>query len=339
MNKRFSFIDALRGLAALSVVLFHAVEGKHISVLPDWLRVVIGHGDLGVAVFFVLSGFVIAHSLRDDQMTFGGVGRFMLRRSIRLDPPYWIAIAIAIGFSLLASAVVKGRTPDEYSLPQVVSHVFYLQDILGYTNINPVFWTLCYEIQFYAVFALMLTTRSSKLIVAAFVISLLWPLGIAPGIRGLFPNLWFGFLLGVGAYYAWTRTAALPWCLAYVGIILAVAIWRGNPFALACGSTALLIIVVARAGQIGCLNWRWLQFLGMISYSLYLIHNPITGATFRVGYMLTGRTPATELLWWLGSIAASIVVAYALYMLVERPAMRLSKAIFTPKITQLSPAT
>jgi peptidoglycan/LPS O-acetylase OafA/YrhL len=334
MVERFAFIDALRGLAAMGVVLFHAVEGNHLTSLPGWARSVIEHGNLGVAVFFVLSGFVITHSLRDKQMTLREVGRFALRRSVRLDPPYWIAISVAIGFSLLAGAMVNGRTPDQFSIAQVGAHLAYLQDLLGYKNINPVFWTLCYEVQFYIVFALLLTTRSAKVIASAFFISLLWPIGLAPHLRGFFPNLWFGFLLGVGAYYAWTRHETLPWVLGYVSVIIAAATWHSNIFALACGLAALLIIFVARVGQMGAFGWRWLQGLGAISYSLYLLHNPITGATFRVGYNLTGRTPVTEMLWWGMSIAACIVAATALHILVERPALKFSRLIASGKPSQ-----
>jgi peptidoglycan/LPS O-acetylase OafA/YrhL len=60
--------------------------------------------------------------------------------------------------------------------------------------------------------------------------------------------------------------------------------------------------VVGIAGRLQTgLNWRWLQFLGLISYSLYLIHNLVTGAAFRIGFILTGRSVFTEVLWWVGS--------------------------------------
>ena len=57
-SRRFTFIDSLRGIAAMSVVLFHAEQGQHIDGLlaksPDALRVVLEHGNLGVEIFFVL---------------------------------------------------------------------------------------------------------------------------------------------------------------------------------------------------------------------------------------------------------------------------------------------
>ncbi len=67
------------------------------------------------------------------------------------------------------------------------------------------------------------------------------------------------------------------------------------------------------------LNWRWLQFLGLISYSLYLIHNLVTGAAFRIGFILTGRSVFTEVLWWVGSLAACTLFATAMWWTIERP--------------------
>src|SRR5258706_8140579 len=212
---RFTFVDALRGIAALNVVLFHAVGGHHIPALfaamPAWLQAILEHGDVGVAVFFVLSGFVIAHSLRPEGLTAADVGRFMLRRSIRLDPPYWAAIVTTMALSVLASAMVKDRTVDHFTTIQVAEHILYLQELLKIKEINPVFWTLCMEIQFYLVFAVLLLTRSRAILLTAFAFSLIWPLGLSTAPAGLFVGLWYGFLLGVGAYLSWQDHRARIW--------------------------------------------------------------------------------------------------------------------------------
>jgi peptidoglycan/LPS O-acetylase OafA/YrhL len=327
---RFTFVDALRGVAASAVVFFHAVEGGHITELfnkvPSGFQTLLRHGDSGVAIFFVLSGFVIAHSLRTEQLSVTGALRFMLKRSIRLDPPYWAAIAIAILFSTLASMIVSNRPAEAYSAPQIVSHLVYLQGLLGFKQINPVFWTLCLEIQFYSVYALLLLTGSKTVLIEAFLVSLVWPIGLGASAPGVFVEFWYAFLLGVGANCSWRNPAARPWFLAYAAIIAVAAFYDSNYFALICCSTAICLLSVSVAGSLTqLLNWRWLQFLGTISYSLYLIHNPITGAVFRVGFLLTGRNIYTEAFWWPLSLLACIGAATLFWLLIERPSARLAK--------------
>ena len=334
LKRRLVFIDALRGVAALSVVLFHAIEGKHIPALqaamPAWLLWIIEHGHLGVAIFFVISGFVIALSLNDRPVGLATTGRFMLRRSIRIDPPYWVAIVMAIAYSVLASMLVKSRAPESFSATQILAHIFYVQDLLGYKNINTVFWTLCLEIQFYLVYALLLATgRGSIALLLGGAVSLLWPLGIGPSLHpGLFLPYWHGFLLGVAVY--WALRGKLPWLVfaAYALVILLGAIAHENNFSIACAMTASLIFIVGTMDRLhSLLNWRWLQGLGAISYSLYLIHNPATGATFRVGKLIGGNSAASNALWWALSIAACIATAWLMLVLIERPSTKLSRKV------------
>src|SRR3954463_4542996 len=103
--QRFVFVDALRGLAALWVALFHfTIWYKAVPAaahawptLRDLFEAVAWKGYLGVDVFFVISGFVIAYSLRGAPPTLRFAGNFALRRSLRLDPPYWSAMLLSMG--------------------------------------------------------------------------------------------------------------------------------------------------------------------------------------------------------------------------------------------------
>jgi peptidoglycan/LPS O-acetylase OafA/YrhL len=328
-DKRFHFIDALRGIAALGVVLFHAVEGQHISQLPSYVQDLAEYGQLGVPIFFVISGFVIAQSLRDQRMTVPLIGSFIVRRSIRLDPPYWVAIVLTIGFSVLATKMVAGRPADQFTAAQIAAHLTYTQNILGFKNINTVFWTLCFEVQFYVVFAVLLLWSARWSLAAALAVSLLWCFRLGPSVGGWFPSLWYAFLLGASAWYGWIYSSWRPIYLAYFGAVLGSALWFNDMFAITCALTSAVIFALALCDQLSLLkNWRWLQFLGTISYSLYLVHNPITGATFRAGYRLTGETPTTEAFWFMASIAACVLVAFFLWLLVERPSHMLSKRLF-----------
>ncbi len=345
-QQRFTFVDALRGIASLSVVLYHAAEGGHITgllaLLPSWVAQALKQGGLGVAVFFALSGFVIAHSVAKSRVTYSFVGRFMLRRSIRLDPPYWVAIAIAIIFAYLSAYFVADKAQPQFSFAQVAAHVLYLQEILGYPGINTVFWTLCQEVQFYLVYVLLLALshndpakpmqgRTTALTFAvAALISLLWPLGILS--EGFYPGsflpLWHGFLAGAGAYWAWRNPATASYCLAYIAVLLVAGMLRGDSFTIACALTAIALWTVAARGRLySAFDWRWLQGLGAISYSLYLTHNPITAATFWLGYTLTGRSPFLEAVWWVITTAACIAFAFGMWWLVERPSINLARRV------------
>jgi peptidoglycan/LPS O-acetylase OafA/YrhL len=108
-HEHFGCLDALRGLAALWVVLNHVEE--HLDLVkPDVPAVVwtwvFEYGGLGVLVFFAISGYVIAHSLRNVRIDTGSAGNFMARRLVRLTPPYYAAVVLALVVSA-GSAVVN----------------------------------------------------------------------------------------------------------------------------------------------------------------------------------------------------------------------------------------
>jgi peptidoglycan/LPS O-acetylase OafA/YrhL len=166
--------------------------------------------------------------------------------------------------------------------------------------------------------------------VPALLVASAWPLGLIEVNLwpGLFPPHWHGFLLGMLACWAMNGTVKSPWFYAYAALVGAGSAWTGNSFSVACVATSTLLLVAARADGRGTwLGWRWLQFLGLISYSLYLIHNPITGALYNIGFRITGRSPATEVLWFLSMIATNVAVAAAAWWLIERPSLALAHRV------------
>jgi peptidoglycan/LPS O-acetylase OafA/YrhL len=299
-------------------------------------------GHLGVPIFFVLSGFVIAHSIGKDRVTPGYFGRFILRRSLRLDPPYWASIVLMIAMMTLAHMVIPFHETGYPTWGNLLAHLFYLQGLLGYPQINAIYWTLCIEIQFYLVFCALIGVsqlfrkdanddRSLRWLFAiGALVSLIWPFRLAFSTinPGLFLPFWHGFLLGAFAYWAFIgRIKSLLFYLYAATLVLAASLYQDS-FTLTCVLVSALLLEVGRAGRLHLwLNWRWLQFAGLISYSLYLVHNPITGAAFNVGYRLTGRSPATEALWLVLVVLIDVAVAYAFWYLIERTSTRWSKHV------------
>jgi len=342
-SRQFTLVQALRGLAALWVVLFHAsatddfptLEAALPAPVTEWL---FHAGHFGVAIFFALSGFVIAYSLRSVTFSWGLLGRFTLRRSLRLDPPYWASIILVTAFAWL-SAYAKH---EPFALPapgQVAAHLLYLQELLRIPELNAVYWTLTYEIQFYLFFVLVLVATHmilapKRAAAAAWGLFTLLALAGAGGLfghllPGLFLSLWDAFFVGALAYAASVHREATYVLFALVAAMLARAAITGDGFAAISALTGVLFYASLRFNFAEtALSWRGLQFLGAISYSLYLVHNPVTGAaTFLLGHTGLIGSAARELLSLLIVITATIVSATLFWVAVERPSHRLSRRI------------
>lgn len=344
-GQRFTLVDALRGIAAVGVLFHHMLFNSELQVtlwstLPFWLLELCRKGAFGVEIFFVLSGFVIVHSLRNVRMTPRAVGNFMLRRQLRLDPPYWTMLVLTV-----ASIYVEQHVPwiERRPLPtwyEFGANLFYLNQIVGSVQIMAVSWTLCMEVQFYLVLILLLlagkTMSPSGARSATYSAALVWVLGITSMllprymIPGWFIELWFYFAAGALCYWAVHTPRFRMAFLGYMGLFLVAAIWQEPRPMLMGWTTALLLYTAGRMGKLSTwLNFAPLQYFGRISYSLYLSHLMVAAYVLRLGYRLTGTNHAGAALWFCVAGVVSIAAAHALYLLVERPSIRLA-ARFKP---------
>ncbi|MCV3216503.1 acyltransferase [Plectonema radiosum NIES-515] len=346
----FYFVDGLRGIAVLWVILFHASLDKRLavltSILPDWfVAVVFNWGHFGVPIFFVLSGFVIAHSLREARINLAYFGRFTLRRLARLTPPYYVSIVVTLGFALLSSyikgeAFAPGKEP--LSFGRLLAHLFYLQDIFQLVHINDVYWTLCIEIQFYLVFCALLGLAQwlsysrnlrfsgAVVFVPAALAAALFPMGVFEdtGRPMIFLPLWYAFLLGVFAYWSWHDKLKPIYFYFYSALLVTAGAINSTTFSIV---SVIVAILLLQAGQANCmevlLKWRWLQFLGKISYSLYLTHTPIYGAVFFLGIKLLKDNALSEVFCLLLGIFVCVGFAALMWQLVEKPSVHLSQKV------------
>ena len=168
-NGRLQSIDALRGIAALGVVFYHAVAQTTNSG-PDnlfrWpvkvVQFISSYGYIGVFLFFVISGFCIhlqwAKARATQQPQSIQFGSFWRRRIRRLYPPY----LIAFGLFLLMAARTTGLDVTHFFIYDVVMHLLMLHNLDPYTcySINGVFWTLAVEEQLYLAYFLLLFLRT-----------------------------------------------------------------------------------------------------------------------------------------------------------------------------------
>ena len=328
-GQRLTLLDALRGLASLSVAVFHIYSfsgvGAHLAeIAPNWLDAVFKHGGLGVDVFFVISGIAIAASVGSAPITWRYIGRFALRRSIRLDPPYWATLALA---SVILA--LDGRAP---SMGRVLVHVFYAQTIVGQAQIVSVFWTLTYEVQFYLVFVLAVmfgqrfgTRAGWALAIVPFLTSLAVP-ALHVDAHGLFILWWYAFAAGAATFGMLKKRLPLAVWLVALALIAADEAFVGSLNHIAVAVAALSIGLVGRAGLLS--RWtggRVLQWLGSRSYSLYLIH--FLGAA--IAKILSPRIggPGLATLVFAGSLLVALAAAEVVHRLIEAPAHRLSRTV------------
>jgi peptidoglycan/LPS O-acetylase OafA/YrhL len=342
-GRHFGFVDGLRGLACLWVVFNHLRIPELAPVLPgvlyEWLVL---RGGMGVLVFFVVSGFVIAHSLLPVEMDGPRMANFLTRRLVRLSPPYYASLVVAVTVSVVAARVKQ----EAYAPPGIgswLAHLAYLPHLLGVRLVNGVHWTLYLEMQFYAAFALVLWWmqvherrrpggwQGWATVLAA--TALVWPVvgwSLAP--RPEFIAYWFAFVSGV--LVCWRAAALIDaqlWWGFHGLLALAWVVYREQMVATVVVTAPLVMAATHGDRMSRWLRWRSVQFLGTISYSLYLIHAPVIGVVEWLRSRLLGDSAWAEAVMLLPMVAASIGAGWVLWWAVERPAIRWSRALRVPQ--------
>lgn len=354
---RLAFADGLRGLAALWVVLYHLAEGHHIdklvAAIPNLSLILFDAGHLGVAIFFVLSGFVMMHIMSPYHVDKPYAGRFLLRRLIRLSPPYYFAIFVAVFFLVLKSKLVGGDVHIP-SLREILIHMIYAQDYAKLPPINMSFWTLGVEVQFYFAFiAIMLLAdwlrRRFNLLDARLyvlgitaLISLAWTFDLihTKFWPGGFIAFWYSFMAGalVSLAISNKKDSYSFVAVTMMFLILIAGLIKSDPFIQIVALTSMLLLYASYANKMeSWLSWRWLQGLGLISYSLYLLHSPITGSSANLVRRVLPMSISTDLVVMMAAIISSLIAAWIAFIIIEKPSINWSHLSSLPPKKVKSP--
>ena len=312
---RFAVLDVLRGLAAVSVMLFHfAGVGNDFGDGSPW-KPVLRYGYLGIAVFFVISGFLIPWSLHHARHTLQNTADFLLRRFSRLYPAYaaTCVLVIILWYGSSLTPWFRGNPPG-IGVSQVLSHATLTCDFVGENWWNPVFWTLAIEVQYYVAIAL-----TFPLLVSSQLTLRLCALAAWICVPVIFPDGPFLFrfcaLFSLGTIVFMKEKGLLaPW-IAFICLVAAAgvqAFFQDLLTAAAGLATALLIKYPPN------LSPKPLVWVGTIAYSLFLLHVPIGGRIIN----LFDRLPqdlAFKVLGLITAVGISLGAAYVFFVLVERP--------------------
>ena len=317
---RIKHIDILRGIAALIVAIFHLARNSDVPHNSfDYAK----YGFVGVQIFFVISGFILPFSLYKTGYKTKHFGVFMLKRVIRIYPAYIAAILIGVALTILT-----GR--DLIPIPALLSHLLFLNDIIGLPSSSPVFWTLALEFQFYIIIGLLYSyfiqhnTRSVMLVFgltfAAFLIN----------VNGII-LAWFPFF-GIGILTfnkRFTNLSERVYWLAVVALLIIAGFEHDLPKTIAALFAVLFILYGSFDKE--TLVRKVFTFLGAISYSLYLIHWDLGRSAVRLTRHLPFINTVGVLRIAIG-VLFSIFCAWLLYISIERSSAKLSgKLKYKPK--------
>jgi peptidoglycan/LPS O-acetylase OafA/YrhL len=352
---RILFADQLRGIAALLVVLSHLagiywfqpeivaqvvggpVPAGPVPALAQWLdRLPFDPGAFGVAVFFLISGFVVPLSLQGRPR-----GAFLRARLWRIFPTYLAALALG----LLVRAVSSAGWGDPLRVHPValLPNALLVHDILGISSIDLVNWTLTVELKFYLLLAFawpLLARWKAAFVLALALLALLlnlsaaWavpflPLRLGYAVRGLafeamlLPFMLLGTLFLLRLRGELGRTALLA-TSAGVGALSMLA-WTSGPMAGSYGAMApgylwgwgfFTLCFALRRHAVPLAPLRWLS---AISYPLYLVHSMLGYALLQLLVQGWGLPYPAALAV---AVAAALGAAWALHAWVERPGMQ-----------------
>lgn len=363
---RLGFLDGLRGLAALWVLLSHALK------FTGWSVPVLHRGDLAVDVFMIMSGFLMTHHywLREEKEPWEQPSTwtvFYLRRFFRIAPLYYLALAVSLAYgpslwesrAQIAAAFPGAATPQERyldrSLGNILMHVTFL---FGASPRNAFAtplpdWSIGLEMQFYLAFPfLMLLMRRGSLLWSAVALGGLGLLVSRALPRELFPmpsflplkiSLFLVGMLVAWAYHLQRKSApgvGPAICLA----LLVAACQRSWPVM---GTAALVVALLfydrerdtlqigpglARAERL--LGSRWGAFAADTSYSVYLTHVlvmvPVAGALCALPWFV--HLPgAVRFLVLTGAVIGPVyAVSWLLFRWVETPGIHAGKWVVRP---------
>ena len=335
---RYHEIDLLRFLAAFVVLLFHytfrGYAADHLSpVHYPLLENIFKYGNLGVELFFIISGYVVLMSAYNKT-----VRQFSLSHVVRLYPAFWVACTITFSVMYLfgpAKGMLGWSIFIEASIKKYILNMTMLQQFFGAGDLDGVYWTLSYEIIFYFLISLLLAYQLMRYLIfilggwllysayAGFAIftspfaTLLLPaygpffiagmlfyllqqkMGNAKQLYGLLIGSW---VLAVRHSLAHAKDNAEYYHTSFSPLVIAVLI---SLFYL------LFLLIIFR--KIDLYRYKWLSWLGSLTYPLYLLHHNLGDILFQ---RLGGKTDKYVLL--IGIILFMLLLAYLLHVYVEK---------------------
>ena len=380
-RQRYASLDFWRGMACLSVVIFHST--LYVAT-PEFERKLLHDGGgfsdylveatsrlwIGVPVFFVISGYCIATIADKSRDKHFSITEYFRRRFRRIYPPYWCCFLAVAGVIAVVEWISPGflnddnhpmTPPGQLRWQQWAGNLTLTEPWRTYVFGGPgvemtllgVMWTLCYEEQFYFIvgFALTLSRKYFFHVMALISVLVYWNTwefhprsfniyklttamtALQNRLDGTFVDgHWLDFAVGIGVYY-WINRARVRWRIAFPMVVILAAIPVMFPLGrltefyssgqqqrlIAVGFGLLLITLHGLDQTLSVSRWaRPISRCGVMCYSIYLVHLPVTKSLSKILYGLGLRGSLETLLITVPiCMVASLVIARVFFNRVE----------------------
>ncbi len=340
----FKSLQAGRAIAAILVMLCHVggaiASEKYFGI--SGFRTAFGYGSGGVEFFFVLSGFIIYYAHRNDLSKPGKIKSYVLKRTVRVYPIYWIVFLVAYGGACLSPATREQALLDPVTFVKSLLLVPQNPEVVGGSGapVLGVAWTLQYEMMFYAAFGLAIISRIAGVgLICCFVVAKI----VSATSGGLvFPwsfvlsDYIYLFIFGIVVACVVLRReigmrAGSVFLYAGVAgcVVHAVSTMVDRPMSkglevpflgLSSAAVVLGMVVYEKHGR-AVLAHRFFQLFGDASYSLYLIHFPVITILCKVSMRagLKGMGFGGAMIAFVVMVVCCMVAGVVLHKAVEKP--------------------
>lgn len=328
VTEKIISVEWLRGLASLGICEMHIFCAQDFFSTTDtffhtYLFPLSIIGRLGVAVFFVISGFIIPYSMWRRNYTHSKYLSFLTKRLIRLEPPYIITIALSVIIAFITTTIFKNEL-YEINWLNLAMHLGYLNVFFDNVWVNPVFWTLAIEFQFYILIGILFPLVSSKpnapLLLILSILSTLISLN-NPGHQFIFIHFHL-FILGIICFQKFINKIhpVSFWLQIFINSG-SIYYFHGKGYVVAALLTMLIILYNVN------IKSNYMLFLGKISYSLYLIHWIVGVELIRniFMYYFPDSSQSTKILLGLFILAVCLGLSALFFKFVEEPSIQWAK--------------
>ncbi|MEB7642743.1 acyltransferase [Acinetobacter pittii] len=319
-------IQYLRGLAALAVVLFHA-SGAILVHYAVEQKNFYSWGEAGVDLFFIISGFIMVYITFNKDV---GVADFLYKRFVRIYPIFYVYATIALIIFIISPDSINRSAAE----PTKILPSYLLIPYTNHTNLVLVAWTLVYEVHFYILFALsLLLMNKYRYIFTGFILSALSISSLVKYdsfyLHYISSPIILEFLLGMIIYFlVYNRSDKNLWFLIFFFMIAIFSLFFNGvvPERLVSYGAisfllmfSVLLIEVKGGFEIDNIFSKFLMKLGDSSYSLYLSHLFVLGASVIILNKLHFINNSTVQIMIILLTGGAIAWGWLSYRFIEKP--------------------